>query len=507
MEKNFPDGFYVGDLVNGKRDGQGKMSYAHGNIYEGNWENGRKNGFGKMIYTSGNVYEGNWEKGNRNGFGKMNYANGEIYEGEWFNNKKNGSGTMTDQDGNVLEGTWISDVFTPSKPYNEDVNLDSKEINEGKTSESIETEIKIPKNNNSTLPGEIKTPNTPNPSKKKSHKLLYTFLSIITLFIVSCVVLAQYGNSQSGDSKNTTLPVSTSTTSSPSATKITPSPTETHTPKTVVTIDKTKIQSIIASDTDRNYSVYIKNLNTGEEFKTSDADSEYPALGEAFIPISLASDYYLSSDSSVNFYESDIPAEESAYKNDYLNNSFTVSSLISKMMSTSSGTAANKLIQLISAQNSDSSDEFNLINSYLSKHDYSNTHIGRIIYDKTSTDDNEISAADLASMLTTIESDENSNIYSCLFETRTGNEKNADAIQKTFSDNSSVIVGSKFGIADKPYRGYESNFYNDAAIIKSDDGKIKFVIAVLSKGSNANKDAETVISNIASTVYDDIKSN
>jgi hypothetical protein len=316
--------------------------------------------------------------------------------------------------------------------------------------------------------------------------------------------LALYGNSSSGGSDNTGDIVPTA---KPTVIDNTPSPTEaaaTPEPTPTATIDKEKIQSIIDSDSNRTYSVYIKNLNTDEEFKTSNTDTEYPALGEAFIPISLASYNYLNLGESVNFYESDIPGEESANKEDFLSNSFTVSSLISKMMSTSSGTAANKLIQLISQQDSSSYDKFNLINSYLSKHGFSNTHIGRLIYDKTSTDDNKISAADLASMLTTIESGESSSLYSYLFKTSLENQ---DALQKTFFDESSLTVGSKFGIADKPYRGYESNFYNDAAIVRSDNGEIKFVIAVLSKGSNSNKDAESVISNIASAVYDGIKNN
>jgi hypothetical protein len=42
---------YIGQVLNGKRHGQGKLTNSIGQIYEGNWLQGKRHGTGKMIYN------------------------------------------------------------------------------------------------------------------------------------------------------------------------------------------------------------------------------------------------------------------------------------------------------------------------------------------------------------------------------------------------------------------------------------------------------------------------
>ena len=86
--------------------GQGKMTYANGDVYEGAWENDEYHGQGTLTYTDGDVYEGAWKNGECYGQGKMTYADGDVYEGEWENDKRHGQGKCTDTEGNIYEGAW-----------------------------------------------------------------------------------------------------------------------------------------------------------------------------------------------------------------------------------------------------------------------------------------------------------------------------------------------------------------------------------------------------------------
>jgi hypothetical protein len=99
-------GTYTGNLVNGKRDGQGKMKYENGDVYDGSWENEEKYHDGEMKYKNGDVYNGNWWRDKMNGKGEMNYKNGDVYNGNWSQDKINGEGQMKYENGDVYNGEW-----------------------------------------------------------------------------------------------------------------------------------------------------------------------------------------------------------------------------------------------------------------------------------------------------------------------------------------------------------------------------------------------------------------
>ena len=68
------------------------------------WRAGEKHGQGKYTFATGDVYEGEWAEGKMHGRGKYSYASGNVYEGEWAEEKKHGKGTFTYASGAVEVG-------------------------------------------------------------------------------------------------------------------------------------------------------------------------------------------------------------------------------------------------------------------------------------------------------------------------------------------------------------------------------------------------------------------
>ena len=56
-------GVYHGEVLDGKRHGQGKCTNADGEVYEGQWKEGKRHGQGKYTYADGTVKEGLWHQG------------------------------------------------------------------------------------------------------------------------------------------------------------------------------------------------------------------------------------------------------------------------------------------------------------------------------------------------------------------------------------------------------------------------------------------------------------
>ncbi|OFP41347.1 glycosyl hydrolase family 25 [Prevotella sp. HMSC069G02] len=97
---------YQGYVIDGMRQGNGKMRDSIGNIYEGTWRNdtlisgtctdsignryigffnqdAQLQGYGVYQSKDGTYYEGNWINGKRDGFGVAITANNELKVGEW----------------------------------------------------------------------------------------------------------------------------------------------------------------------------------------------------------------------------------------------------------------------------------------------------------------------------------------------------------------------------------------------------------------------------------------
>ena len=96
------EGYYEGEVENGKPHGKGKLhnisSESDGKIYvspfrpnfhddtftyEGSFDNGKPEGEGKITFENGDVYEGEFYDGKIDGIGKMTFSNGSVYNGEF----------------------------------------------------------------------------------------------------------------------------------------------------------------------------------------------------------------------------------------------------------------------------------------------------------------------------------------------------------------------------------------------------------------------------------------
>lgn len=110
--------FYEGGSLCGRREGEGKLTYANGDIYSGDWRKGQRHGHGDYLWKSkarytgeyvhnvregqgtfqfidNSVYEGEWRQGIRHGKGRMRWENGDTYEGDFIQSKRTGKGTFT----------------------------------------------------------------------------------------------------------------------------------------------------------------------------------------------------------------------------------------------------------------------------------------------------------------------------------------------------------------------------------------------------------------------------
>lgn len=84
---------YTGELVNGLKEGKGKLDdNINEIIYEGEWKNNKKTGFGKLIVKN-MTYEGYFINDIKSRKGKLIWNDTmNLYEGEFMNNKIQGNG-------------------------------------------------------------------------------------------------------------------------------------------------------------------------------------------------------------------------------------------------------------------------------------------------------------------------------------------------------------------------------------------------------------------------------
>ena len=97
---------YVGEIKNGKPEGDGIWTSHNGDSFSGEWKNGKEHGQGTMIWNDGSKYIGEWKYGDLDGFGNFYFADGSKYEGEFKKGKKSGQGIYTYKRGDIYEGEW-----------------------------------------------------------------------------------------------------------------------------------------------------------------------------------------------------------------------------------------------------------------------------------------------------------------------------------------------------------------------------------------------------------------
>lgn len=107
--RNYADGEYKGDFVNGHKDGNGTYVWKNGDEYVGRWRNEKGNGYGTYTWADGNKYIGDFVDGKMTGRGTYYYSDGRKYVGDFVNNLFDGNGTFTWPDGSRYEGQWKND--------------------------------------------------------------------------------------------------------------------------------------------------------------------------------------------------------------------------------------------------------------------------------------------------------------------------------------------------------------------------------------------------------------
>lgn len=100
---------YQGELSQNRRHGQGEFTWANGQRYRGTWVNDVPQGKGSLKFASGNQYDGDVAQGLPHGTGRMVYASGDSFQGRFLQGKPDGSGTYRWASGQTYEGPWSND--------------------------------------------------------------------------------------------------------------------------------------------------------------------------------------------------------------------------------------------------------------------------------------------------------------------------------------------------------------------------------------------------------------
>jgi hypothetical protein len=112
---------YVGEFRDDKFNGQGTFTWATGlwagDKYVGEFRDGKFNGQGTYTWANGNKYVGEFEDDKKHGQGTFTPANGDKYVGEFRDDKQHGQGTFTSAEGNKYVGEFRDDKFNGQGSY------------------------------------------------------------------------------------------------------------------------------------------------------------------------------------------------------------------------------------------------------------------------------------------------------------------------------------------------------------------------------------------------------
>lgn len=95
---------YIGEFLDGLRDGHGQQNFSNDDNYAGEWRGGMIHGKGVYLWADKSKYVGTFVEGLMQGKGIITLANGESYDGEWHNGLADGQGEFNRQDGSRYVG-------------------------------------------------------------------------------------------------------------------------------------------------------------------------------------------------------------------------------------------------------------------------------------------------------------------------------------------------------------------------------------------------------------------
>jgi hypothetical protein len=98
-------------FMQGKKYGQGIVTWPTGERYEGNYYDGLKNGWGIYTWANGDRYKGQWLNDKRTGKGVLTWVDGSRYEGDFYDNKMQGYGVYMYADGRLVRGRFENNAY------------------------------------------------------------------------------------------------------------------------------------------------------------------------------------------------------------------------------------------------------------------------------------------------------------------------------------------------------------------------------------------------------------
>ena len=101
---------FDGQMLDGKRNGKGRMVWASGQTYDGDWRDDVAVGEGAMSFVNGDRYQGQVKDGVPHGRGRMQFSNGDTFDGQFDRSIPDVEGVYTEKDGSRYTGQWKSGV-------------------------------------------------------------------------------------------------------------------------------------------------------------------------------------------------------------------------------------------------------------------------------------------------------------------------------------------------------------------------------------------------------------
>lgn len=86
-EVKYSNGIYRGQVLNGKREGEGMFKWNSGDMYMGDWHDDKCHGHGIYYYKNGDKFVGEFVKGFRSGPGVYTWKDGSVRRGVWRDGK------------------------------------------------------------------------------------------------------------------------------------------------------------------------------------------------------------------------------------------------------------------------------------------------------------------------------------------------------------------------------------------------------------------------------------
>jgi hypothetical protein len=97
---------YVGEMKDGRPDGEGRLQFRSGELFEGHFAAGLLSGRGVHVDAAGNRYEGEFSEGRPHGEGRLAETNGSIYTGTFAHGVRHGEGETRLAGGATYISRW-----------------------------------------------------------------------------------------------------------------------------------------------------------------------------------------------------------------------------------------------------------------------------------------------------------------------------------------------------------------------------------------------------------------